>query len=293
MIDLPATHWFDTEHYGLLGKPLRKSMSPLMHNANFEAMGMNAAYYPLEFEEDRLAAVMPALSVLGYKGLNVTMPHKKAVIPFMDELDERGARCKAVNTIAIRNGRFVGTNTDGIGFVRGLREQAQYDPASKSCVLFGSGGAGRGISFALLEAGIAHIDLVDMPQSQAMLEELASELNAYRTGTVSPIQTNDARLPALISDADLVVNATCVGMLPDDDAVVFDTDLLKASHMVCDIVYAPPKTKLLRLAEARGCRTLEGYWMLLWQGVEAFTFWTGRQPDVEVMKQVVLKTVNG
>lgn len=293
MMDLPKTHWIETEHYGLLGKPLRKSLSPKIYNANFEAMDINAVYYPIEVEEKDLPVVMPAFAHLKYKGLNVTMPLKKAVIPFLDELDEMGRLCGAVNTIAIRDGRYIGTNTDGTGFVHSLKEQGGFAPASKECVIFGAGGAGRGISFALANEGVSRITMIDVPQAEAMMGALVSELNAYRSGIArGALLGSDAALSATRA-ADLVVNATPVGMTPNEDSVICDISLMDERQTVCDIVYVPHRTKFLDGAESRGCRTLEGYWMLIWQAVEAFRFWTGREPDVEVMRRAVVDSVVG
>lgn len=289
---LPKTYWSDTEHYGLLGTPVRKSLSALMHNSNFESMGMNAVYFPLDIDEKTLPSVMPAFSHLKYRGLNVTMPLKMAVIPYLDEITELGRLCGAINTIRIEeNGRMAGTNTDASGFVSSLKEQGGYDPKSRSCVLFGAGGAGRGVSFGLLDAGVERITLFDIASSKPMLDQLVSELNGFRSGRVQGVVIEPDQVARAVQEADFVVNATSVGMAPNDDAVVFDTSLLDARQIVCDIVYSPYRTRLLREAEARGCKTLEGYWMLLWQGVDAFRFWTGQDPDVAVMKEVLVKAV--
>ena len=293
--DLPKTYWSETEHYGLLGMPAKESLSPLMHNANFEAMGMNAVYFPHDIEGTDLPKVMPAFRLLQYRGLNVTMPHKKAVIPYLDEITEMGRLCGAINTIRIDgdNGKMSGTNTDATGFVHALKEQGGYDPKGKNCVLFGAGGAGRGVSFGLADAGVAKITLFDIAPSKSMLDQLIAELNAFKTGVAEGVVSEPEAVAKAVGKADFIANATSVGMTPNEDATVFDTTLLRPDQMVCDIVYAPYRTKLLREAEAIGCKTLEGYWMLLWQGVDAFRFWMGREPDVATMKEVLVKAVTG
>lgn len=292
-LSLPKTHWIETEHYGLIGKPLRKSTSSLMQNTNFAAMGMNAAYYPIEVEESELPIVMPAFLHMGYRGLNVTMPLKKAVIPYLDGLDEIGGLCGAVNTIAVRDGKMIGTNTDSTGFIHSLKEQGDYDPASRSCILFGAGGAGRGVAFGLVKAGIGSLTLVDIPKSKELLDTLVGELNSYKTGVAKGLLHGTGEAAPALREAELVVNATSVGMAPGVDGVICDTELLTESQMVCDVVYVPHRTRLLELAARKGCRTLEGVWMQLWQGVDAFRFWTGMEPNVEVMKEVILKLVQG
>ena len=167
----PKTYWADTEFYGLLGHPTRESLSAAMHNANFEALGMNALYTPYDVYDaedakngknvkgETLPKVLSALEALRFRGLNVTMPLKQKIIPYLDEVDESGSLCSAVNTLYWKNGRLCGANTDGFGFVQALKEEGRYDPAGKRCVIFGSGGAARGIAFALCAAGVSSIAL--------------------------------------------------------------------------------------------------------------------------------------
>ncbi|MGI6790009.1 shikimate dehydrogenase [Aminivibrio sp.] len=283
------TFWADTEFFGLFGFPVRKSLSPAMHNANFRALGMNAVYTPYEVTEETVGNVIPALETLRFKGLNVTMPLKQKIIDYLDELDDTASLCNAVNTVYWKNGRLCGSNTDGVGFVRGLKEQGQYDPAGKSCLIFGAGGASRGVAFALAAAGVGSISLWKRNSGDEKLKKLASGLNAYRSG-VCKVQSSDSDdIPGLINSSELIINATPLGMAPNTDATPFDTNLLGTGHMVCDLVYVPHDTLLLRQAEKRGARILYGYWMTIWQGVEAYRKWTGREPDVEVMTKTILE----
>lgn len=283
------TFWADTEFFGLLGFPVRESLSAAMHNANFRALGMNAVYTPYEVTEKTVGNVMPALETLRFKGLNVTMPLKQKIIEYLDDLDETASVCNAVNTVYWKDGRLYGTNTDGLGFVRGLKEQGQYDPAGKNCLIFGAGGAARGVAFALAAAGVGSISLWKRDSGDEKLKKLASGLNAYRSG-VCKVQSSDTDdIPGLINSSELIINATPLGMAPNTDATPFNTDLLRTGHMVCDLVYVPHDTLLLRQAETKGARILYGYWMTIWQGVEAFRKWTGREPDVDVMTKTILE----
>lgn len=284
------TFWADTEFFGLLGFPVRESLSAAMHNANFRALGMNAVYTPYEVTEKTVGNVMPALETLRFKGLNVTMPLKQKIIEYLDDLDETASVCNAVNTVYWKDGRLYGTNTDGLGFVRGLKEQGQYDPAGKNCLIFGAGGAARGVAFALAAAGVGSISLWKRDSGDEKLKKLASGLNAYRSG-VCKVQSSDTDdIPGLINSSELIINATPLGMAPNTDATPFNTDLLRTEHMVCDLVYVPHDTLLLRQAETKGARILYGYWMTIWQGAEAFRKWTGGQePDVEVMTKTMLE----
>lgn len=246
------TFWADTEFFGLLGFPVRKSLSPAMHNANFRALGMNAVYTPYEVTEETVGNVIPALETLRFKGLNVTMPLKQKIIDYLDELDDTASLCNAVNTVYWKNGRLCGSNTDGVGFVRGLKEQGQYDPAGKSCLIFGAGGASRGVAFALAAAGVGSISLWKRNSGDEKLKKLASGLNAYRSG-VCKVQSSDSDdIPGLINSSELIINATPLGMAPNTDATPFDTNLLGTGHMVCDLVYVPHDTLLLRQAEKEG-----------------------------------------
>ncbi|MDR1376937.1 MAG: shikimate dehydrogenase [Synergistaceae bacterium] len=286
----PTTYWADTEFYGLLGNPTRESLSAAMHNANFKALGMNALYTPYDVEEDGMLKILSALEALRFNGLNVTMPLKQKIIPHLDETDEIGSLCNAVNTLYWKNGKLCGANTDGFGFVHALKEQGLCDPAGKRCLMFGSGGAARGVAFALSRAGAVSIAVSGRASDILQIAELASDLNAYRAGVCSVQSTDPNAVKRLLRENELVVNTTPVGMAPNTDATPFDTSLLESRHRVCDVVYVPHETKLLREAKARGCKTLPGYWMMIWQGVEAFRRWTGgKEPAVEAMISAVLE----
>jgi shikimate dehydrogenase len=261
-----------------------------MHNANFEALDMNALYTPYEVEEEGMLKILSTLEALRFKGLNVTMPLKQKIIPHLDETDEIGSLCNAINTLYWKDDKLCGTNTDGFGFVHALREQGRYDPAGKRCLMFGSGGAARGVGFALCAAGVGSISIWGRAADSGQIEELASDLNAYRAGVCKIRSTAPDDVGRFLKDNELVINATPVGMAPNTDATPFDTSLLGSHNLVCDVVYVPHDTKLLREAEAKGCRTLAGYWMMIWQGVEAFRRWTGgKEPNVEAMTRAVLE----
>ena len=262
-----------------------------MHNANFKSLGMNAVYTPYEATAETLPKIIPALETLRFKGLNVTMPLKQEIIRYLDELDDIAALCNAVNTVYWKNGKLCGSNTDGVGFVPGLKEQGQYDPAGKHCLLFGAGGASRGVAFALCAAGISSITLWGRALGIEKIRKLASDLNSYRSGVCKLQSTEESEIPKLLKENELIINATPVGMAPNTDATVFETSYLDSRHMVCDLVYIPHDTKMLRQAETRGARTLMGYWMIIWQGAEAFRRWTGetREPDIEIMTKTVLE----
>ena len=286
---LPFSHWIEADLYGLLGTPLKRSLSPAMHNAHFRYLGINAVYYPFEIGLTELSSVLPALESLRFKGLNITMPLKQAIVPFLHHLDEMGELCQSVNTIRIHKGNFIGTNTDGMGFARALVEQGHFEPAGKTCTLFGSGGAARGIAFALARAGMAHFNILDRQEARNLRLSLASDLNAYASGCSISKENTLEHAQRALEESDLIINATCVGMAPDVDATVFETSLLRPRHFVADVVYTPHKTRLLQEARSLGCRVLEGHWMTLWQGIQAFEFWTGQKGAPHIMSE----TLNG
>lgn len=282
--------WANTEFFGLLGYPVRESLSPAMHNANFRALEMNAVYTPYEVKDEAtLQRVIPTLKTLRFKGLNVTMPLKQKIIPYLDRLDEIASLCNAVNTVYWDGDKLCGSNTDGIGFVRALKEEGRFDPTGKHCLIFGAGGAARGVAFALCSAGVSSIALWKRKSGNETLQKLAGDLNAYRPGVCKVQSTDEGDIPGLLKDSELVINATPVGMAPNTNATPFDTSFIESRHMVCDIVYVPHDTLLLKQAEAKGARTLPGYWMTIWQGVEAFRKWTGEEPDVEAMTKAMLE----
>lgn len=281
--DLPFSHWIDADLYGLLGSPLKLSLSPAMHNAHFRHLGINAVYYPFEIGLAELPLVLPALESLRFKGLNITMPLKQAIVPHLDHLDEMGALCQSVNTVRIDKGALFGTNTDGTGFARALLEEGHFNPTGKTCTLFGSGGAARGIAFALARAGVTRFNILDRQEAQQMRLSLTSDLNAYSAGCCTGAENTHENALRALEESELVVNATCVGMAPAVNATIFETSLLHPRHFVADVVYIPHNTRLLQEARSLGCRVLEGHWMTLWQGIQAFEFWTGKQGAPELM----------
>ncbi len=280
-----------TRFLGLLGNPVKHTASPVMQNAAFEAMGLNCVYLAFEVSPNDLDAAVAGLRALHCMGANVTIPYKQEVIPLLDGISGEARLIGAVNTIKVENKRLVGHNTDGKGFVQALREEARIELSGKKMVLVGAGGAGRAVGVQSGLEGLSEIAILDEQDSRA--EKLAAHITAKiptckATGIVSGHR--DA-IAAQLADADIVVDATPLGMHPSDP-MSLDPALLSKRSVVVDLVYNPAETKLLKAAKKRGCKVYNGMGMLLYQGVLAFELWTGRRAPVPLMRKALQKALS-
>lgn len=257
--------------HGIMGNPVSHSLSPAMHNSAFAALGLNSAYVP--FPVTDVAGALIGFKALGVRGVSVTIPHKQAVIPLLDHIDPVAKKIGAVNTLLILDNAITGSNTDWIGANRALEEKISL--AGRKVLVLGAGGSARAIGFGLLEAG-AEIQLASRTPSsgKALAATLGCPWHPF------PELDNLA--------ADILINATSVGMNPDAEATLVPKELLPRFPVVMDIVYAPLETRLLREAKEAGCRVVNGTAMLLYQGVAQFELWTGKQAPVNVMRQSLL-----
>ncbi|KIL38270.1 shikimate dehydrogenase [Gordoniibacillus kamchatkensis] len=269
--------------YGVFGDPVRHSKSPIMLNRAFREAGINAVYAAFHILPAQLGDAVRGVRALGFRGINVTIPHKVEVMQYLDEIDEGARVIGAVNTIVNEGGRLVGYNTDGIGYVRSLREETGMDLAGRRVVLLGAGGAARGVGYALAREGIASLRIVNRTAERAV--ELAAALSAYADCAGAGMDG----AAAAVRDADVVVNTTSAGMHPNVDDVPLDPDLLHSGLIVSDLIYNPLKTRLLAEAERRGAKTHGGLGMFIYQGAYAFEYWTGRQAPVAAMRETVLE----
>jgi shikimate dehydrogenase len=258
--------------YGVLGSPVRHSLSPAIHNAAFEATGVNGVY--LAFETTDLPGSLAGAKALSFGGLSVTLPFKSAVIPLLDQLDPLAGRIGAVNTIRNEGGKLIGYNTDGPGALKAL--EPVTDVSGKRCLLVGAGGAARAIGYALSRRGV---EIVVANRSA----ERGKPLAAFLGGRCIPLAEANR------IEADLLIQTTSVGMFPITDQVPVSSEALREGMVVMDVVYNPLKTRLLRLAEERGCMTVNGLDMFIYQGAEQFRLWTGLEPPVEIMREAANK----
>jgi shikimate dehydrogenase len=263
--------------FGLIGNPVEHSLSPPMHEAAYQTLDLDARYVTFEPPADRATDAVESAKTLGVRGLNVTVPFKEDVLPAV-KLTPLASRIGAVNTIDFSTDPPTGHNTDAVGAVRALAHHGVV--LDGTAVVVGAGGAGRAVAFGLAEEGLS-VEIANRTVERA--EALAADVNAATDDTASA--TSLAALPSLLADADVLVNATSVGM--DEDRSPVPADALHADLTVLDAVYSPLSTRLLRDAEAAGATTVDGAWMLLYQGVEAFEFWTGLDAPVERMNDAL------
>ena len=273
----------NTKIAALIGWPLGHSASAEMHNDAYAAMGLDAIYLPLPVAPEHLKEALTAMSLMGFIGCNVTIPHKVAAKELMDELDQSALESGAVNTVLFHKGLSKGYNTDGTGFVRALESVGGFNPAGARCLLIGAGGAARGVASALAIAGTASFVIANRAEEFEMAQALAFDMNRIRPGIASPVVLEENAIKKALSETELVVHATRLGMSPETESIAFNTSLLCKRHFVCDVVYSPRETRLLREASERGCRTLDGMWMLVYQGAEAIRIWTELEPPSDVM----------
>lgn len=259
-----------TELYGVIGNPVRHSLSPTLHNAAFSATGLNAVY--LAFEPADIEACVRGIKTLGIKGTSVTIPFKTSVIPYLSEIDPLAKRIGAVNTIVSTDGGLRGYNTDALGALKALEEEVIL--AGKSCILVGAGGSARAVGFILKEKGVM---LSVVNRSRNTGEGLARSLGC----NFIPLEDIEA------ARGDILIQTTPVGMWPHVDQCPVPERILKQGMVVMDIVYRPSETRLLRMARKRGCTTISGLRMLIHQGAEQFRLWTGIDPPVAIMNMAV------
>lgn len=273
-----------TKLLGIIGHPVGHSLSPRMHNAAFAHGGADYVYVAMDVWPNHLPAAVGGLRALGFVGFNVTMPHKEAVLPLMDELDEAARLSGAVNTVVIaEEGRLRGLNTDGSGFAEACRE-AGVSLFEKRVLIFGAGGAASAIAVASLQEGASRLYIVNRTEGRA--EELRARLSRVACRTDILVRPFD-EVGEVAAEAEIVVNATYLGM-KEGDPLPLPAHCLTAERVVCDAVYlAGKETALIRRAREAGAPTVAGGRMLLYQGVQAQRVWTGREPNVGVMSEAL------
>jgi shikimate dehydrogenase len=286
---MPAPEGSDgLRRVGIIGWPVEHSVSPAMHNAAFEALGMRWHYEHLPTPPDALQRRLDDLRAATFAGANVTLPHKEAVIPALDHVTADATAIGAANTIVSRQGALIGHNTDVAGIEWALG-QHHVAPVGWHAVVVGAGGAARAAVYALHAMSAAAVSVFNRTAERA--ERLAADLRPHVAGLeVAVYALHDAdQLQTTLERADLLVNATSVGMWPAVDASPLPADVDLPPHIVTfDMVYNPQRTCLLQQAGRSGARTIGGLDMLVGQGAAAFQLWTGRTPPVELMHQAAL-----
>jgi len=270
----------------VLGYPVAHSASPIMHQAALAAAGINAVYLPWAVPPDRLAGAVQGLRAMeNLLGANVTVPHKEAIVPLLDGLTPEAEAVGAVNTVIPREGKLVGDNTDGAGFLAALRQEMGCEVRGLTAAILGAGGAARAVVMALAQGGSSALILLNRTVERAtrLAELVASRHPACRV--TAQLLHREWKIGGT-ADIHLLINTTSVG-LHASDPPLFDYASLSAPILVCDLIYNPPETPLLQAARSRGCRASNGFAMLVHQGALAFERWTGTPAPVRVMREAL------
>jgi shikimate dehydrogenase len=272
-----------TKTVGLFGYPVAHTASPEMHNAAFKALGLNFVYLPFEVEPAFLKQAVKSLPYLGIKGVNLTVPHKVNVFPYLDWINPEARVTRAVNTVVVKGKKLYGYNTDVRGFIEDFKEKAKISPKGREIFILGAGGAGRACAVGFAKEKAAKINIADSLPSRglSLLKILKSSYSNVRLECVS----GDA-LSRAVCRSKIIINATPLGM-KKDDPLPLKKEWLNKEKIIYDLVYTPCPTKFLKLGRSRGARVISGIGMLARQGAVSFNLWTGRRAPLKIMQKVL------
>ena len=279
-----------TRVFAVLGHPVAHTLSPAMHRAAFEALGLNAVYTAFDVPPERLGPALDGLQALGFGGANLTVPLKEIACRLLPRLDESARLLGAVNTVRFGDDGPTGYNTDGEGFLRAVEEAFGAPPAGKKLFVLGTGGAGRAVALACAGAGVSRFVLADRDPARA--RRLAMELETQFLASESRAVETPGEIVGAAREADLVVQATPAGMKADDDSPL-PPEAFRAGQWAFDLVYMYPETAFLRAAREGGAKAANGLGMLLHQGAKAFELWTGVTPPAAAMRRALEREVYG
>ena len=280
-----------TKIVGVFGAPISHTASPAMHNAAFTALKMNWVYLPFHVEPVNLAAALRGISAMGLIGVNLTVPHKVAALELLDDVDAEARQLGAVNTIAVREGRLVGYNTDGYGFDKAIEDEFGFTLQNKRVLVLGAGGVGRAIAIKCVLEGAGKVLVANRTASK--MDDILKSLKVEQAGVLSSIPLTNEALRPVIRDVDLVVNATSVG-LREGESLKLEPTLFSPDLCVYDTIYRPAETELLKSAYAGGAKCANGLSMLLHQGARAFEIWTGdKMAPLAKMREALRLAVYG
>lgn len=269
------------EKTGLLGHPVGHSKSPEMLNAAYQKEELPFIYLVFDVKPDHLGQAVKGLRALGFRGWNVTIPHKVTIMEHLDQLDESARAIGAVNTVINKGEYLLGTNTDGQGYLQSLVSETGIHLIQQRVVILGAGGAARAVGYALAQAGVQHITVINRTEGRA--KQLASHLSHWIPAT----WVSTDRMEEAIREATLLVQTTSVGMHPDVEACPVHPIFLHEDLLVSDLVYHPRKTRLLKEAQKRGAKIHGGLGMLVHQGALAYQHWTGKEAPIKIMRQTL------
>ncbi|RDV81745.1 shikimate dehydrogenase [Ammonifex thiophilus] len=275
----------NTRIVGIFGDPIAHTLSPRMHNAAFQSLNLNYVYVPFRVRREELAEATAAIKALNLAGINVTVPHKEAIIPYLDELEEEARLIGAVNTVINQGGKLWGSNTDASGFLAALQEEG-FAPAKKKVAVLGAGGAARAVGVALARSQVEEIIFFNRTFDRAAeLAAYLEERTGVRTRALPWEEMGSSKGIELLQAADLIVQTTSLGMYPcEGEMPPVAGEAFRPGQLVIDLIYRPLETRFLSLARKRGAKTASGLGMLLYQGALAFSLWTGVPAPLEVMR---------
>lgn len=276
---------------GLLGSPVSHSISPMMHNEAFQALGLDYVYLCFDIKEDQMEDCVKALRLLNVKGFNCTMPAKVKMYELADELSPTARMIQSVNTVVNEDGRFIGHNTDGVGYMQSVKEEG-HDIIGKKMTLLGAGGAATAIACQAALDGVSELAIFNRKsRSWNRGLELVDRINSMTDCKAALYDLEDLdELKKQLSESAILTNSTSVGMAPNDNvSPIPDTSFFHKDLIVSDVIYNPRQTLLLQQAAKCGCPTFNGLYMLLYQGAEAFRLWTGQDMPVALIKEKYFK----
>lgn len=276
-----------TKPFAVLGHPIGHTLSPVMHNASIASLGLDAIYLAFDVHPDRLLEVLPAMKAMGFGGVNLTIPLKEVAFRGLPELDESARLLGAVNTVQFTDAGMIGHNTDGYGFLKATEESFGETLEGAQVFVLGCGGAGRAVALMAAQQGAGALILAEVDEGKR--NAVAKELAALHPELKVTHATDAA---ASCRDADVVVQATPVGMKQDDKPLL-GPEAFRPGQRAFDLIYMYPETVFMKQAREGGARTANGLGMLLHQGAKAFSIWTGTEPDVEAMRAALQKAVYG
>lgn len=277
-----------TKLTGLLGSPVAHSKSPLMHNEAFKELGLDYVYLCFDVPENNLKTAFEGLKKLNVAGFNCTMPDKTLICELVDELSPAASMIGAVNTVVNDNGKYIGHNTDGIGYMQSVKD-AGYNIIGENMTLLGAGGAASSILVQAALDGVKSINVFSLKDRfWGKADKMVDAVNKNTDCKVTLFELgDDSVLADSIANSRILTNATSVGMAPNtDNCIIPDKSMLSKDLIVSDIIYNPMETKLIKMAKEQGCNTFNGLYMLLYQGAEAFKIWTGKDMPVEHIKKL-------
>ena len=280
----------DTKLCCLIGDPVIQSISPEIHNASFKDKRINFVYLSFRVEKDDLKRAITGLQTLGVRGINVTIPHKESVMELLDSIDKSASVIGAVNTIINENRKLMGFNTDIDGFIEPFRER-RIELRNRKALITGSGGSARACISGLVKEGCK--DILILTRNEVRGNKMVAHLKKNLKFTGEVLKLNEENLSKTLIAVDIIVNATPVGMYPNVGESPIPLRLLKKSHVICDIVYKPLRTKLIEYGEKSGCVTIPGYEMLVNQAAKSFELWTGQEAPRDIMMKVAKSKLRG